>query len=110
MERLFTLVARRVVVENHSMLPTLVPGERLTAVRKWRRVRVGDVVVVRDPRERERWIIKRCVARRRGLLDLRGDNPAVSSDSRDFGPVPARAVPYLVVGLGPSKGRPTTVR
>ncbi|OYV23657.1 MAG: copper-transporting ATPase, partial [Acidimicrobiales bacterium 20-64-4] len=33
------------------MVPTYLPGERLTALRRWRPVRVGDVVVVR-PGER----------------------------------------------------------
>jgi len=79
------------------MVPTFVPGERLTALRRWRRVRVGDVVVVRDPREPSRWLLKRCVARADSSLDLRGDNVAASTDSRDFGPVRAREVRWIVV-------------
>jgi len=79
------------------MMPTYVPGELLTAVRKWRRVRVGDVVVVRDPRDSTRWLLKRCVTRQRSLLDLRGDNERASTDSRTFGLVPSSAVAYLVL-------------
>jgi signal peptidase I len=79
------------------MMPTYRPGERLTALRRWRPVRVGDVVVVRDPRD-GRWLLKRCVAKSHFQLDLRGDNAAASTDSRDFGLVPSRAVAYLVVG------------
>jgi len=79
------------------MEPTYVPGERLTAIRPWRRVRVGDVVVVRDPRDPARWLLKRCVARNGSRLDLRGDNPAASTDSRDFGPVPSSDVAWLVL-------------
>jgi nickel-type superoxide dismutase maturation protease len=82
------------------MLPTLVPGELVTVVRRWRRVRVGDLVVVRDPREASRWLIKRCVARHGRLVEVRGDNPGASTDSRDFGPVTAAAIRYLVVGVG----------
>ena len=52
-----------VVVEGTSMSPTYLPDERLTALRKWRRVRTGDVVVVRDPRDAQRWMLKRCVGR-----------------------------------------------
>jgi len=89
---------RRVSVEGHSMTPTYVPGERLTAIRRWRRVRPGDVVVARDPRDSARWLLKRCVAREGRLLDLRGDNAEASTDSRDFGLVPERAVRYLVIG------------
>lgn len=87
---------RRVSVEGTSMAPTYQPGDRLTAVRRWRRVRAGDVVVVRDPRVPERWLLKRCVARVGDRLDLRGDNGAESTDSRDFGTVPSRSVRYLV--------------
>lgn len=79
------------------MAPTFVPGERLTAARRWRRVRVGDVVVVRDAHGSEGWILKRCVARVGTRLDLRGDNAGASTDSREFGPVPARRAVYIVL-------------
>ncbi len=82
------------------MAPTYFPGERLTALRRWRPVRQGDVVVVRDPRNPTRWLLKRCVARVGSLLDLRGDNAFASTDSRDFGLVPSSDVVYIV--LAPS--------
>jgi len=88
---------RRVTVEGSSMVPTFVPGERLTAMRRWRAVRPGDVVVVRDPRSADRWLLKRCVGRVGTQLDLRGDNVAASTDSRDFGLVPSRDVAYIVL-------------
>ena len=78
------------------MVPTYVPGERLTVLRRWRRVRVGDVVVVRDPRSADRWLLKRCVAREGAQLDLRGDNANASTDSRNFGFVSSREVKWLV--------------
>ena len=80
------------------MAPTYQPGERLTALRRWRRVRPGDVVVVRDPSIPAGWMIKRCVAREGSLLDLRGDNAGASTDSRDFGLVPSSAAIYIVIG------------
>jgi nickel-type superoxide dismutase maturation protease len=98
--RLLGLVVRRVAVEGSSMVPTFVPGERLTAVRRYRPVRAGDVVVVRDPRDSRRWLLKRCAGRVGRMLDLRGDNPVASTDSRDFGLVPSRDVRWLVVGIG----------
>jgi nickel-type superoxide dismutase maturation protease len=95
---LLALLFRRLEVEGPSMLPTFVPGEIVTAVRRWRPVRVGDVVVLRDPSEPERWLVKRCVAKSKGHLDVRGDNGAASTDSRDFGPVKAREVRWIVLG------------
>ncbi len=97
---LLALLFRRLEVEGSSMLPAYVPGERVTAVRRWRPVRVGDVVVVRDPREPRRWILKRCVAKTKGRLDLRGDNASSSTDSREFGMVRARDVRWVVLGRG----------
>jgi nickel-type superoxide dismutase maturation protease len=98
MSRVLEFFARRVTVEGYSMMPTYRPGERLTALRRWRPVHVGDVVVVRDPREKSRWLLKRCVAKSQSKLDLRGDNAAGSTDSRNFGLVPSRDVVYIVVG------------
>jgi nickel-type superoxide dismutase maturation protease len=95
--RFVEFFVRRVSVEGSSMEPTYQPGERLTALRKWRRVRPGDVVVVRDPRSADRWLLKRCVARLGARLDLRGDNASASTDSREFGLVPSREVGWIVV-------------
>jgi|GEM_PF-133118 len=107
----------RVVVAGDSMAPALLPGDRLLvrkwhrkasgeappspqAVRpgrppapRWRRlapahvVRVGDVVVVPDPRQQSRALVKRVAKLGGGSAWLAGDNPARSTDSRDFGPV-----------------------
>lgn len=79
------------------MAPTLTAGQEVVAIRKWRPVRPGDIVLVGDPREPSRTIVKRCVMRRGRLLDLRGDNAEASTDSRSFGLVPARAVHYIVM-------------
>ena len=87
----------RITVEGSSMVPSFVPGERITAVRRWRQVRVDDVVVIRDPREKGRMILKRCVARDGRNLDLRGDNAGASTDSREFGLVSGRDVRWIVV-------------
>lgn len=82
------LVVRRVAVEGDSMRPTLVPGDRVLAVRG-RRARPGALVVVRDPRSAARLLVKRVVeVGPRGHV-LAGDNRAASTDSRAFGPVPS---------------------
>ena len=44
-----------------------------------------------------RWLLKRCVGRVGRRVDLRGDNVAASTDSRDFGLVDARDVAYIVL-------------
>jgi nickel-type superoxide dismutase maturation protease len=88
---------RRVSIEGISMSPTYLPGERLTALRRWRPIRPGDVVVVRDPRDSTQWIVKRCVAKTGSQLDLRGDNAVASTDSREFGLVASSAIAYIAV-------------
>jgi len=102
--RLVDFAIRRLRVEGSSMEPTYRPGERLTALRRWRPVRDGDVVVVRDPRDPERWLLKRCVGRTARMVELRGDNPLASTDSREFGPVPVGEVAWIVVGARPAPG------
>jgi hypothetical protein len=79
------------------MLPSYIPGERITALRRWRPVREGDVVILRDPLDASQWLLKRCVARVGQRLDLRGDNAAASTDSRDFGLIDTRDVTYIVI-------------
>jgi len=86
----------RVAVEGRSMAPTLRPGEWLLvdplAYRETAPV-AGHIVVAPDPREPGRLLVKRVggVAVD-GSLELRGDAPDASTDSRTFGPLPAAAV------------------
>jgi phage repressor protein C with HTH and peptisase S24 domain len=99
--RLFSLVVRRLEVVGPSMIPTYAPGERVSAVRKWRRVRVGDVVALVDPGDPQRFLLKRCVQRHGSKLDVRGDNAAISKDSREFGLVASSSVKWIVVNARP---------
>jgi nickel-type superoxide dismutase maturation protease len=85
------VAAGRVVVEGRSMEPVLAPGDRLVVVRR-RRYPVGAVVAVRDPRAPRRTMVKRVASAAAGGLELRGDNPTASTDSRTFGAVPAHLV------------------
>ncbi|HUY64132.1 MAG TPA: nickel-type superoxide dismutase maturation protease [Acidimicrobiales bacterium] len=87
---------RRVVVEGDSMLPTLAPGDRLL-VRRTRRIKVGDLVAVPDPRLRSRLLVKRVEALDGRWLTVAGDNERESSDSRHFGPLPRRSVRGMVL-------------
>ncbi len=69
------------------MEPNLVPGDRLLLFPPLK-LRAGDVVAVRDPRNPERLLVKRLTAVGRHTITMEGDNP----DSRVFGPVARRAV------------------
>jgi nickel-type superoxide dismutase maturation protease len=80
---------RRFEVAGESMLPGLEPGDRLLLVRT-RRLAPGDVVVVPDPRDVRRLVVKRVTRTSGSSVLVQGDNPAASTDSRTFGPV-ARA-------------------
>jgi nickel-type superoxide dismutase maturation protease len=84
-----------VEVRGRSMAPTLLPGDRLLVARL--PARPGDVVLAADPRRRERELVKRVTGIDAFGLTLRGDNPAFSTDARDFGVVPAAAVEWRVV-------------
>ncbi len=83
------------------MAPTYRPGDRVLVVRRWRPLRPGDVVLARDPRDPGRWLLKRCTQCGGQRVELRGDNPDASTDSRTFGAVPRRSVRWLVVGPRP---------
>ena len=73
------------------MRPALEPGDRLLVV-PLRRPRPGQVVALADPRDPRRTLVKRVVAVSGAGLDVRGDDPAASTDSRTFGPVPPGAL------------------
>lgn len=86
----------RLEVVGDSMLPTLAAGDRLVVVA--RRPGEGDLVAVPDPRAPSRLLVKRAVeVGAGGTVVLRGDNPDASTDSRDFGPVPASSVAGVAV-------------
>jgi nickel-type superoxide dismutase maturation protease len=86
----------RVAVDGHSMEPTLRAGDWLLvdpqAYRR-RNPQAGALVVVRDPRQPERWLVKRVTSvDRDARLSLAGDHPAHASEA--LPPVE----PDLVVG------------
>jgi nickel-type superoxide dismutase maturation protease len=78
------------------MLPTLEPGDRLLVLRLGHRLRLrpGDLVTVRDPRAdgRGRVLVKRLGSLEPLSVEVTGDNPDASTDSRSFGRVPLALV------------------
>lgn len=86
----------RVEVEGDSMAPTFRAGDRLLLARRWRPLRVGDLVVLDDPRGGRR-LVKRVAAVRGTEVEVRGDNDEGSTDSRQFGIVEAASISHLVL-------------
>ncbi len=77
-------------VEGESMSPAYSPGDRLLINRLAyvaRTPRPGDVVVLRDPEDPERLLLKRVERADGKQVIVVGDNLDASRDSRRFGPV-----------------------
>jgi phage repressor protein C with HTH and peptisase S24 domain len=82
------------------MEPTFSDGDWLLVRALARAPRAGELVVAADPREPERLLVKRVQSVLHGRVTVRGDHPdpAESTDSRDFGPLPSAAIvgrPFL---------------
>ena len=105
-------------VRGLSMRPTLHEGDLVLTVplppvdddgplhgRAWtlrrRLVRPGTLVVLSEPGDRAHRIIKRATAVTPCGVDVIGDDPGWSIDSRTFGTVPHRDVRRLVLGRVP---------
>ena len=93
---------RRFRIRNHSMAPTLQPGQTILfnpyAYRQ-QLPQPGDVVIAHHPHQSNFKIIKRVVAEENGRIYLQGDNPQASQDSRSFGPLPTTLILGRVTAL-----------
>lgn len=96
---------RRFRVSGNSMEPTYRDGDHvLVDPHAYRRgaPAPGDVVLSRHPLRGDVHVLKRVAAiRPDGRLDLAGDNPRASTDSRSFGGVRADLVVGRVTGRYP---------
>jgi nickel-type superoxide dismutase maturation protease len=70
------------------MEPALREGDWLLVLPSRRRPRRGEIVLVRDPRERERLLLKRVDEVNADACTVLGDHDGHSTDSRVFGAVP----------------------
>jgi nickel-type superoxide dismutase maturation protease len=91
-----------VEVRGGSMAPTLLPGDWLLVESSTFRKRLplpGELVLAPDPRQPARELVKRVTAADHdaGTIELRGDATDASTDSRDFGVVPAATVRWRVL-------------
>ena len=89
-------------VRGGSMVPGLLPGDRLLVeshTYQGRAPRPGEVVLAADPRQPDRELIKRVasVDEAASSVELRGDAPEASTDSREFGAVPLSAIQWRAV-------------
>lgn len=81
-------------VEGLSMVPAYKHGKIVFGTRL-RKPKVGDVVIAKHHSVE---IIKRISQLHDNRVYLLGDNPAESTDSRQFGWLPLRAVRAVVIG------------
>ena len=70
------------------MEPALRAGDWIVVSSLSRPPRVGEIVLVRDPRHPKHLMLKRVAAVADGACTVLGDRPEESTDSRTFGPVP----------------------
>ena len=84
------------------MEPALRAGDWIVVWELSRPPRVGEIVLVRDPRKPENLMLKRVADVADGACTVLGDRPEDSTDSRTFGPVPlANVLARAVFRYGP---------
>lgn len=113
-----TAAVRRslLVVRGPSMRPTLEAGDvvvtlplppspPLPVALRTRVLRPGRLVVLSDPQRPAHRIVKRITEVHPDGLEVRGDDPGWSIDSRVFGRVPPEEVRRVVLGRWPARRR-----
>ncbi|MEI8262997.1 MAG: S26 family signal peptidase [Actinomycetes bacterium] len=89
----------RCEVDGQSMIPVLLPGDRVLLRRRrpMGTLRVGMIVGFIDPRGDERLLLKRISSLQGTEVTVVGENLAASTDSRTFGPLEQRDIEWVLV-------------
>ena len=83
------------VVKERSMEPFCREGDFAVVNRMsylFSRPKIGQIVVLKDPRDCSRLVLKRIGAIQNSFLWVEGDNKERSTDSRDFGWVSVKSL------------------
>ena len=110
-DRLLVVLGSRwaVRVSGNSMRPALENND-IVLVRRAGKIAVGDIVLAAHPFKTSVTILKRVTAiDEAGRIELHGDDPTESSDSRSFGAIPRKHIQGKVVSrLKRADGEATT--
>lgn len=77
-------------IKGHSMNPSLHHNDIVVVNKflyRFREPRVGEVVMIRDPEERVKFLVKRVGSIHHSQVKVYGDNKQDSRDSHDFGDI-----------------------
>ncbi len=78
-------------VQEDSMSPTLKPND-VVLVYKFSKIKIGDLVVFKNPEDQKMFLIKRVKKIKAGKYFMIGDNLKVSRDSRHLGLIGKRDI------------------
>jgi len=98
-DRLLVVLGSRwaVRVSGNSMRPALEDND-IVLVQRAGKIAVGDIVITAHPFKQSVTILKRVMAiDEAGRVELQGDDPDESSDSRSFGTIPGKHIQGKVV-------------
>ena len=91
MKMIWPFMIRR--VQGHSMVPTLPPGTIVYAIRWFKGIKPGRVIIFhRDNRE----VIKRIDHTNSAGVYVLGDHPETSTDSRHYGVIQSESIEGVV--------------
>lgn len=89
-------------VAGHSMEPSLWQGDLLfTVPARSCMIRLGQIVVIDDPLQPDHDVIKRVHRIAGDRVDVRGDNPDASTDSRTWGLIDVGLITRIAVRRWP---------
>jgi len=87
------------IIQHRSMIPTIYPNDLVVSVTpRLNPINTGDIIAFRIPGQQ--WFVKRvCSIDENGWMDVRGDNPDESVDSRIYGKIPPEYVRGKIIWI-----------